>query len=190
MDRVPQRWDARGGIQRWGDMAMIALGAVFLLLPLGAVVIRGLIGLPQMPGVVWQSAGISLQVAALSIVILLILALPMAGWIAGKPSGGVEAIGLFGLSASPLMIGTGWFILLNPVVDPVALALPVTALVNALMALPFALRIIVPRLRDTLQDYGRLSATLGQSGASLWRWVILPRVRPQIGFAADRKSVV
>ena len=184
MDRVPQRWDARGGIQRWGDMAMIALGAVFLLLPLGAVVIRGLIGLPQMPGVVWQSAGISLQVAALSIVILLILALPMAGWIAGKPSGGVEAIGLFGLSASPLMIGTGWFILLNPVVDPVALALPVTALVNALMALPFALRIIVPRLRDTLQDYGRLSATLGQSGASLWRWVILPRVRPQIGFAA------
>jgi len=184
LDRVPRRWDARGGIQRWGDVALILLGAAFLLLPLGAVVLRGVAGLPMMPASVWQAAEASLGVAMLSIVVLLALALPMAGWIAGRASGGVEAIGLFGLSASPLMIGTGWFILLNPVVDPVALALPVTALVNALMALPFALRILVPRLRDTLREYGRLSASLQMRGWSLWRWVILPRLRPQVGFAA------
>jgi thiamine transport system permease protein len=68
--------------------------------------------------------------------------------------------------------------------DPSDLALPVTALVNALMALPFCLRILVPRLRDTLQDFGRLSETLGLRGWALWRWVILPRLGPQIGFAA------
>lgn len=184
LDRPAQRWDARGGLQRFGDMAVIVMGAGFLLLPLGAVVGRGLIGLPQMPAMVWQAAGVSLQVAFVSVVVLLAIALPMAGWIAMKRSGAVEAIGLLGLSVSPLMIGTGWFILLNPVVDPVSLALPVTALVNALMALPFALRIMVPRLRDTVQQFGRLSEGLSLSGWSLWRWVILPRLRPQIGFAA------
>ncbi len=184
VDRPAQRWDATQRSQRILDFGIITVSALFLLLPLGAVVSRGIIGLAQVPMSVWQAAGASLFVAVISVLVLGIFALPMAGWIAGKRSGGVEAIGLLGLSASPLMIGTGWFILINPVADPVQLALPVTALVNALMALPFALRIMVPRVRDTLQDYGRLGESLGLRGWSLWRWVILPRLRPQIGFAA------
>jgi len=183
-DRPLLRWDARGGMQRCGDGIVIVLAAAFLLVPLAAVVLRGLRGLGQVPVTVWQAAGQSLFVAVISVVVLAVLALPMAGWIAARRSGGVEAIGLLGLSASPLMIGTGWFILINPVLDPSSVALPVTALVNALMALPFALRIIVPRLRDTVQDYGRLAETLGLQGWPLWRWVILPRIRPQLGFAA------
>ena len=47
-----------------------------------------------------------------------------------------------------------------------------------------ALRIMVPRLRDTVQQFGRLGEGLGLRGWPLWRWVILPRLRPQIGFAA------
>ena len=183
-DRPQQRWDATGGTQRGLDALVISLAASFLLLPLFAVLLRGLIGLTQMPQAVWATAGASLFVAFISILVLGVLALPMAGWIASKRSGGVEAIGLLGLSASPLMIGTGWFILINPVMNPADLALPVTALVNALMALPFCLRIIVPKLRDTVQDFGRLSATLGLQGWPLWRWVILPRIAPQMGFAA------
>ena len=35
-----------------------------------------------------------------------------------------------------------------------------------------------------MRDYGRLAATLGLEGWPLWRWVILPRLAPQIGFAA------
>jgi thiamine transport system permease protein len=183
-DRPQHRWDARDGARRWLDSVVIALGGAFLLLPLVAVVLRGLAGLPQMPATVWTAAGSSLFVALISVLVLTLLALPMAGWIASKRAGGVEAIGLLGLSASPLMIGTGWFILINPVMNPADLALPVTALVNALMALPFCLRIMVPRLRDTVQDFGRLSATLGMGGWPLWRWVILPRLAPQLGFAA------
>ncbi|HBB81737.1 MAG TPA: thiamine/thiamine pyrophosphate ABC transporter permease ThiP, partial [Sulfitobacter sp.] len=75
-------------------------------------------------------------------------------------------------------------ILINPVLDPARLSLPVTALVNALMALPFVLRILVPRLRETLQDYGPLTQTLGMTGWALWRHLVLPRLRPQLGFAA------
>ena len=89
-----------------------------------------------------------------------------------------------GLSASPLMIGTGWFILLNPFVNPTDFALLVTVLVNAMMALPFALRILVPPMRDAVQQYGRLSAMLGVSGWRLWRVVLVPRLRAQIGFTA------
>lgn len=183
LDRTVQRWDARGTVQRVLDGLVILLAAGFLLLPLSAVVLRGVVGLRELPASVWQAAGQSLMVALFSVLVLLVLALPMAGWIATRRAGSVEAVGLLGLSASPLMIGTGWFILVNPVMNPADLALAVTGLVNALMALPFALRIMVPRLRDTVQDYGRLAQTLGLRGFALWRLLILPRMRAQLGFA-------
>ncbi len=184
LDRPLRRWDALGGGQRALDIVVITLAALFLLLPLGAVVLRGLAGIAQLPPSVWQATLNSSLVAGLSVMVLAALALPMAGWIATRRRGGVEAIGLMGLAASPLMIGTGWFILINPVLDPARLSLPVTALVNALMALPFVLRILVPRLRETLQDYGSLTETLDMKGWALWRLLVLPRLRPQLGFAA------
>jgi thiamine transport system permease protein len=92
--------------------------------------------------------------------------------------------GLLGLAVSPLVIGTGLFIVIYPIADPFALALPVTALVNALMSLPFALRILVPRTREILSRYGRLSLSLDVRGWDFIRRVLLPRMRPQIGFAA------
>ena len=183
-DRPTQRWDAKGGLQRMIDVCLIIVGAAFLLLPLLAVVLRGMTGILELPAEVWYAAWNSLQVAGLSVVVLLLLALPLAGWIAARPSGGLEAIGLLGLSASPLMIGTGWFILINPIADPRMLSFIVTAFVNALMALPFCLRIIVPQLRDTLRVYGRLGASLRLKGIWLWRWLILPRIARQVGFAA------
>lgn len=184
LDRVMPRWDARGGMQLLGDGFVITVAALFLLVPLAAVVLRGLMGLPSMPPTVYHAAGISVIVAVASIFVLLALALPMAGWIVGRRAGGVEAVGLLGLSASPLMIGTGWFIVINPYADPFDFALPVTVLVNAMMALPFALRILVPPMRDTVQRYGRLSAMLGLRGWALWRVLLLPRLRAQIGFSA------
>lgn len=184
MDRPVQRWDGHGGLQRFGDGVAILLGAGFLLLPLFSVAVSGLIGLPEVPASVWRAALTSLWVAGISVCVLLAVALPLAGWIAIHARGSVEAIGLLGLSASPLMIGTGWFILINPIADPVSLSLLVTAVVNALMALPFALRIMVPGIREALQSHGRLCMILNMTGWATWRWVILPRALPQIGFAA------
>jgi len=183
MDRPVQRWDGQSVQARLCDAIAVALAAAFLILPLAAVVLRGLAGLPRLPASIWLAVGNSLLVAVISVIVLCGVALPMAGWIAARRAGGVEAIGLLGLAASPLMIGTGWFILVNPVMNPAELALPVTALVNALMALPFALRILVPRMRETVQDYGRLSQTLGVRGWALWRIVILPRLGAPLGFA-------
>lgn len=184
LDRMLPRWDARGGHQRVLDGIAIATASAFLLVPLCAVVSRGVVGWSDMPPSVFRAAGISVTVAIASILVLLALALPMAGWIAGSKRGSVEAIGLLGLSASPLMIGTGWFIVINPYADPAQFALAVTVLVNAMMALPFVLRILVPPMRDAVQQYGRLSAMLGVKGWRLWRVVLVPRLRAQIGFSA------
>ena len=184
LDRMQQRWDVQGGLARMLDGTAIACAAAFLILPLAAITLSGLRGLGDVPLLVWGTAWTSLWVALVSVVVMLALALPMAGWFATTPRVSAEAVGLLGLAASPLMVGTGWFILIFPFADPADWALMVTVVVNALMALPFALRILVPALRNTAVTYGRLSQALGMTGLRLWVWVLLPRARPQIGFAA------
>jgi len=42
----------------------------------------------------------------------------------------------------------------------------------------------VPPMRDAVETFGRLSAMLGVRGWALWRILLLPRLRRQIGFAA------
>ncbi|WP_415922283.1 thiamine/thiamine pyrophosphate ABC transporter permease ThiP [Tateyamaria sp. SN6-1] len=183
-DRLPQRWDAKGAGARVLDAFWITFAAGFLLLPLLSVVLTGLGGLTQMPEVVWRSAWTSVWVATLSTVILVAVALPITAWLAQVRNGGVEGVTLIGLAASPLMLGTGWFILIFPYVNPASLALPITASVNALMALPFAVRILLPPMRQVMADYGRLSLGLGLRGGAMWRIVLVPRLRPALGFAA------
>lgn len=184
LDRPVQRWDASRPLLRLQDAAMIGTAALFLLLPLAAIVLNGLPGLAGLPASVGWSALLSLAVAAGSTALLLLLALPMAVAAARRGGLAVEAAGLLGLAVSPLVIGTGLFLLVNPLIDPGLVALPVTALVNALMALPFALRILVPAAQEVLGNYSRLGLALNMQGWPFLRHVLLPRLRPQIGFAA------
>ena len=184
LDRVMMRWDVRGSWMRLRDTAVIGSAALFLILPLSAVVLAGLKGLFDLPISVYYAAILSILVALASTGTLLILALPLAATIAVSRRGVAEIVGLLGLAASPLVIGTGLFLILFPIADPFALALPITALVNAIMALPFALRILVPGVRDVFTTYGPLTLSLDMRGWGLWRLVLLPRMRRQIGFAA------
>lgn len=173
LDRHIERWDGIKTI----DAIWILAAALFLLVPLGAIVWRGLGGLPEMPASVWEAAFRSLVVALGAVVVTLALALPLA-------TRAGEAASLLGISVSGLVLGTGLFLIVQPFVRPADVALPVTLLVNALMALPFVLRIIAPSLRDARSDFGALSASLGLTGWPLWRIVILPRIRRPLGFAA------
>ncbi len=88
------------------------------------------------------------------------------------------------LAASPFVIGTGLFILLYPFADPFALALPVTATVNAAMALPFVLRALLPALAEARLADGRLADSLGMAGLARFRLVTWARLRRPMGFAA------
>ncbi|WP_299987755.1 thiamine/thiamine pyrophosphate ABC transporter permease ThiP [uncultured Ruegeria sp.] len=181
LNRAIRRWD--GGTPLLDSFWIIA-AATFLLLPLASVAISGVIGLFELPSLVFRAAVTSILVAAASTAILLLLAVPMAVSVATGRHNVVELCGVLGLAASPLVIGTGLFILIRPVANPTAIALPVTALVNAVMALPFALRILVPAARDTVERHGRLALSLNMSNRTFFIRVMVLRLRPQIGFAA------
>ena len=94
-----------------------------------------------------------------------------------------DVVASLGLAVSPLAIGTGLFLLAFPRVDPTAVALPVTAMVNALMALPFAVRALAPAAREAEAVHGRLADSLGMRGWARLRLVTLPRLRRPLGFA-------
>ena len=189
LDRVVKRWDARGRVPSVVDAGWIAVAAAFLLLPLSMIVARGLPGLMALPAPVVEAAMRSGLVAIGSAALTIALSLPLALAIQALRrravlSGGLEIAGYLAIAASPLVIGTGLFIVLFPFVDPAMLALPVTALVNAVMSLPFALRVLVPAVAEIEGRFGRLADSLGLHGWSrLWR-LHLPRLRRPLGFSA------
>jgi thiamine transport system permease protein len=182
------RWDAdRAGLRLLDGGVIVAL-ALFLGLPLAATVAAGVPAVVGgLPPQVWPAAGRSLVVALVSAGLAMGLALALAAFIDARRAAGhrglAEAAALTTLAASPFVIGTGLFILLRPVADPFALALPVTAAVNAGMALPFALRILLPALGVARRDYGRLADSLGMAGWARFRLVTWPRIRRPAGFA-------
>ena len=177
LDRVIERWD-RGG--RLPDALLIGVVTLFLALPLAMVVWRGLPGLAQMPGSVWVAAARSLGVALASVALMLVMALALAL----RGGGLVALVGLLPLATSSLVMGTGLFLLVFPLGLVAGLALPVTAVVNAVMSLPFAMRVMTPAVAQAEAGYGRLATSLGLSGWTRLRWLILPRARRALGFAA------
>jgi thiamine transport system permease protein len=96
----------------------------------------------------------------------------------------VSVIGVMPLAASGLVVGTGAFLIVFPFVRPADIALLVTMLVNATLALPFALRSIAPSVTQINESYGRLGLGLDMRGWTWLRWVVLPRLRRPLGFAA------
>ncbi|MDQ2089882.1 thiamine/thiamine pyrophosphate ABC transporter permease ThiP [Marimonas arenosa] len=176
LDRVVRRWEAeRAGLRLFDGLA-VGLAAVFLLVPLAIVFFNGVSGLARVPGSVWEAAGVSVVIALVSTSVTLILALGLARR--------GEIWGYLGLAVSPMVVGTGLFLLINPWASPIALALPVTALVNALMALPFAVRVLAPELARVEDDFGRLADALGLHGWARLRLLLLPRLRRPLSFAA------
>lgn len=176
--RVMHRWDGKTLTAKSIDTAVIALVTLFLLMPILSVALRGALGLSELPQSVWVAAGHSLQVALASTALCLAFALPLASARQG------QTVALLGFSLSPLVLGTGLFLLLQPRTNPFEWALAVTCVVNALMSLPFAVRAISPALEQAEADFGRTADMLNLTGWSRWRWLYLPRIRRPLGFSA------
>ncbi len=186
---VVRRWDAESAGLRVLDGAVIVALMLFVGLPIAALVAQGIPGLlAGLPASTWPAAARSLGVALASAVLAIALGLALAGLIdARKAVGrgrGMELFALLSLAASPFVIGTGLFIVIHPVANPFALALPVTAAVNAAMALPFVLRALLPALAEARTVDGRLADSLGMEGFARFRLVTWARLRRPMGFAA------
>lgn len=186
------RPDVRGGIHAVPDAALIALGSFFVGAPMVAVLMSGLSAdMPRLLGdtLFWRAAITSLVIglaaASLSVMLasLLVRARYSAGSRPGSPmlgalAGVSSAAGSLTLLVPPVVLGAGWFLMLGGGTGQLLAPLAVIVLVNALMALPFVMRVIEPAHQTTMERNGRLAMSLGLVGANrLWQ-IDIPAMRP------------
>lgn len=177
---------APGGWRRWGDGLAILIAAAFLLVPLAAVLWRGLPGLMDLPEAVWQALARSVGVAAISTLVTMVAALALALAVAlrGRLAGLLNLVALLPLATSGLVLGMGLFLMVQPVMIPSRVALPVTVAVNAALSLPFVYRLLLPEAEAMVADYARLADSLSLRGWAWLRWLVLPRLARPLGFGA------
>jgi thiamine transport system permease protein len=184
LNTAPQQWQRS---RFWVlEGAFIALTALFLLLPMVVVLARGIPAiLGGLPLSIWPALLRSLMVAMASAVLTLVCGLAIAALIVrlGRWSRVVEVTGYLTLAVSPFVIGTGLFILIYPFADPFALALPVTAIVNASLCIPLALRGLVPAFAKAGERNARLADALNLQGWQKFRIAIWPEIRRPAMFA-------
>ncbi len=77
----------------------------------------------------------------------------------------------------PIVIGAGWFILLRQFTDVFTLAPFMVIGVNAVMAMPFAVRLLRPAWDSAAARHNRLCTSLGISGINRLRLIDWPVIR-------------
>lgn len=178
---------ALGG--RLWDALVLLLATLSVGLPLAAVAAAGLDGpltAVLIDPLLWRSTLQSLAVAlpagllALAGGLSLLLSSRRLRLRCHRPrwAEAVELSGSLVLVLPPLVLGTGLFLLLMPYADVFALGLTLVTLVNALMGLPFVIRVLSTPLRQVAEHHDRLCASLGISGwrrARLIEWPLLRR---------------
>lgn len=174
---------------RLADMLVIAAGMIFLALPMLAIVLSGIMapfGTIVSQAVFWRALGTSLVLALTAASLCLVMSWSllaaqrtiMRRRIPSRPAAALmssmQAAGSLILVVPPVVIGAGWFVVLHRTGLANSLAPVIVAVVNALMALPFALRILRPAVVGQAQVHDRLCASLGLSGLQRWRLIDLP----------------
>ena len=200
----PARRDTGGSANDWRprfsqserltNWLIITLAAAFVLLPLLAMLAASLNG--KLMSVLTDPGtllAIRNTVLAAGIASLLTLALAVGLLLSVRHlrvRRGHDRIGrrlqLAGnviLVLPPVVLGTGLFLLLRPWADVFSLALLLVIVINALMALPFALRIIEAPMMRAARDHDRLLQSLGIQGWNRWRLIDWPLIRRPLGLA-------
>lgn len=189
----PNRPVARPDTALWSlrllDGATLGLATLFVGLPLLGLLIAGLrgpIGRVLTDPALWHALGNSLLLivlAAPSAVGLALLLLLGARQRPDRLQRLAAGLGNLPLALPPIVIGTGWFILVRPPVFDPWVATLLTAALAALMALPYAVRALGPAVSEAAARHDRLCSALGLKG---WRrfWLVdLPVLRSPLATA-------
>jgi len=179
---------------RIADALAIAAATALVLLPILAVFYAGAVGpLGAVLGdpVLWSATARSLAVALAAGALSLALGWPLL--LASRElrfrryrpraAEAIEVSGSVVLVVTPLVLGTGFFVLLSPFADVFALGLALVVVVNAVMGLPFVIRILGPAVMRVAEQHDRLCASLGIVGWNRFRLVEWPSVRRAVGLA-------
>lgn len=190
--RDVRRFDGRAVLAWCLDGVVIGLAVLFIVLPLGAVVVSGLRSdLPKlaMEPLAQQALLTSLVIALISgagcvaitatIVRARHLALaPRRPGASARMLGSAATLGSsLVLLVPPVVLGAGWFLLLRPFGDVSVFAPLIVIAINILMALPFAYRILEPAMAAHAARTGRLAASIGLASWNRLRFVDLPILR-------------
>ena len=195
---APRRYVSVGAPETALNAAIMLAALLFVAGPLAATLAAGLAAdLLRLASdaAVQRATATSIVLAVLSALLSVALALSLAGARQALASRGRGRAGLletlagtgagFVLVVPPIVVGAGWFVLLKHS-DLVFAAAPVMVVtVNAVMAMPFAIRAIRPALDAAGERNDRLCAQLGISGWSRARLIDWPVLRKPIatGFA-------
>ncbi len=176
---------------RIGDGVVIAAAALYIALPLLALALSALsapFGRLLGEAVVWQAVSTSLAIGAASAIFCLALAWPLltAAYRARRMGGRLwpgfstacDMGGSLILVMPPIVLGAGWFMLLRRFDGGFGLAPAIVVVVNGLMALPYALRILGPAHANAAAAHDKLCASLGLAGWNRWRLADWPVLRP------------
>jgi thiamine transport system permease protein len=188
------RPDVRGGLYALPDAVLIGLGLVFVAAPMLAVLVSGLSAdLPRLLGdtLFWRAAltSLSIGIAAATLSVLIASLLVRGRYSAGnRPGSPILAVlaGLSGAAGSltllvpPIVLGAGWFLMFGGTTGQLLAPLAVIVLVNALMALPFVMRVIEPAHRNTMERNGRLAVSLGLVGLNRLRQIDIRAMLPAL----------
>ncbi|MBP0437858.1 thiamine/thiamine pyrophosphate ABC transporter permease [Tianweitania sediminis] len=186
----PRRFHRPSTGERMANAALIALATLFVLGPIAATVISGMsadLARLLFEDAVRNAAATSLWLSSLAagLAVLLSLSLIRARRTLSQDRTGsfrpfrwlTETGAGYVLVIPPIVIGAGWFILLRRAADVFALAPAMVILVNGVMAMPFALRLIRPAYEDGANRHDRLCASLGIQGWQRFRLVDWPVLR-------------
>ncbi|UDF31581.1 UNVERIFIED_ORG: thiamine/thiamine pyrophosphate ABC transporter permease [Roseateles sp. XES5] len=174
--RAIRRFD--GHRRRLADGLIILVFTVFTAAPLVATLLSGLAADfgklatdPLLHRAFLTSLLISLASASLSLAIALpVVLVPRlaeagdAGAATRLMGRALPAVGSLILLVPPVVVATGWFLALRAFGETGRFAPAVVTVLNALMALPFVVRVLEPAYRTHLSRTARLALSLGITG--------------------------
>ena len=159
---------------RIADLLLITLALLLLLPPLMAVIVDGLnlnlVTVLQQP-VLWQATWTSLRIA-LAAGLLCVMLTMMLLWSsrelyarqARKAGHALELTGMLILAMPGIVLATGFFLLFNSTIGLPENADGIVIFTNALMAIPYALKVLENPMRDINSRYALLCQSLGLQG--------------------------
>jgi thiamine transport system permease protein len=171
------------------NSVIIFFGSAFIGSPIIAVIIAGLnvdhVALLTDP-LLWQALLTSIFLGSISSFLALCISWILStaryrlGAKGNKFNKILRAMPLLMLTLPPMVLGVGWFIFLIKTGMSLHIAPVLIIIVNVLMALPFVMQTIEPKLHQTFEHYDKLAYSLGMAGFARLKLIELPLMRSTV----------
>ncbi len=184
-----RRFDGRR--RRLSDGLILLVFTLFTAAPLAATLVSGLaadFGRLALDPLLHRALATSLAISFASGCLSLAIALPIVlvprlaetgdvGLATRLMARALPAIGSLILLVPPVVVATGWFLMLRTFGETGRFAPVIITVINALMALPFVVRVLEPAYSTHLTRTARLALSLGVTGMHRLRWIDWPALK-------------